>query len=159
MKTKIIAVFLTLIMVFCCFFASASTVNKKTEKFQLNSLNRAEIPTWLIGNYWKYDMNFIFVSREGSLIKFSIDARMIIQNEIKERLSEYIRYPEVTVSVKEFAGNKIIILGAITYPGIYTYRGAMTVVEAIAMARDFTSEGKRESVIVVSDNLTEHPKA
>ena len=81
-----------------------------------------------------------------------------LQNEIKERLSEYIRYPEVTVSVKEFAGNKIVILGAINYPGIYTYSGTMTVLEAIAMAGDFSDEGKRESVIVVSDNLTEHPK-
>ena len=81
-----------------------------------------------------------------------------LQNEIKEKMSEYIRYPEVTVTVKKFAGNKIIVLGAVTYPGIYTYSGTMTVLEAIAMAGDFTDEGKRESIIVVSDNLTERPK-
>ena len=62
MRTKIMAVFLTFIMVFCCFFASASTINLKTENIQSNSLNRAELPTWLIGNYWKYaSYTFYFI--------------------------------------------------------------------------------------------------
>ena len=81
-----------------------------------------------------------------------------LQEEIKQRLSEFVRFPEVTVSVVDFAGSKIIILGAVNYPGIYTYKGTMNLLEAIAMAGDFTSEGKRESVIVVSDNLTLEPK-
>ncbi len=77
-----------------------------------------------------------------------------LQYEMKERFSRYIRSPEVTVSVEEFIGNKIIILGAVGYAGIYTYKGTLDLVEAIAMAGDFTNESKRERVIVVSDNLT-----
>ena len=81
-----------------------------------------------------------------------------LQDEVNKRLSQYIRSPEATVSVTKFVGNKIIVLGAINYPGIYTYKGTMNLLEAIAMAGDFTDEGKRESVIVVSDNLTLQPK-
>lgn len=81
-----------------------------------------------------------------------------LQYELKQKLSQYIRSPEVTVSVKEFKGNKIIMLGEIASPGIYTFEGSINLLEAIAMAGDFTDEGKRESVIVVSDNLTEYPK-
>lgn len=81
-----------------------------------------------------------------------------LQNVVKERLSQYIRTPEVTISIKEFKGNKIIMLGAVAAPGIYTYEGSINLLEAIAIAGDFTNEGKRESIIVVSDNLTEHPK-
>jgi len=86
---------------------------------------------------------------------FTIDE---LQNIVKEKLSQYIRTPEVTVSIKETKGNKIIMLGEVSSPGIYTYEGSINLLEAIAMAGDFTNEGKRESVIVVSDNLTEHPK-
>lgn len=81
-----------------------------------------------------------------------------LQGKMRERLKEYIRVPEVTVSVAEFAGNKIIVLGEVGYPGIYTYKGAMNLLEAIALAGDFGVDGKRDSIIVVSDNLTPHPK-
>ena len=38
----------------------------------------AELPTWAVGNYWKYDMNFDFIARGGSITKLSINA--IINN-------------------------------------------------------------------------------
>ena len=81
-----------------------------------------------------------------------------LQVRLTEELSKYIRSPLVTVTVNEFVGNKIIVLGEVNYPGIYTYSGTMNLLEALALAGDFTKEGKRESVIVVSDNLTESPE-
>jgi polysaccharide export outer membrane protein len=81
-----------------------------------------------------------------------------LQDEIKTRLSEYVRSPQVTISVKEAAGKKIIVLGQVNYPGIYTFSGSIDVIEAIAMAGDFTPDGRRESIMVISDNLTEKPK-
>jgi polysaccharide export outer membrane protein len=81
-----------------------------------------------------------------------------LQDEIKTRLSEYVRAPQVTISVKEAAGKKIVILGQVNYPGVYTFNGTLDVIEAVAMAGDFTPDGRRESIMIISDNLTEHPK-
>ncbi|MCM8797667.1 MAG: polysaccharide export protein [Candidatus Omnitrophica bacterium] len=81
-----------------------------------------------------------------------------LQDVLRERLSQYIRSPEITVSIKETAGNKIIVLGEVNFPGVYTFAGTLSVIEAIAMSGDFNQSAKRDSVIVVSDNFTEHPK-
>ena len=82
-----------------------------------------------------------------------------LQNIIKEKLSEFIRFPQVVVSLKESAGNKIVVLGQVNYPGIFTFKGnAISVIEVIAMAGDFTTDGRRESVMIISDNFTAHPK-
>lgn len=81
-----------------------------------------------------------------------------LQDKLKEKFSEYIRYAQVTVTVKEYAGNKVVVLGEVIYPGVYTFTGSnISVMEAIGLAGDFQTTAKRESVIVVSDNLTERP--
>ena len=82
-----------------------------------------------------------------------------LQAVITEKLSEYIRFPQVIVSLLESAGNKIVVLGQVNYPGIFTFKGsAISIIEVIAMAGDFTTDGRRESVMVISDNFTDHPK-
>ena len=81
-----------------------------------------------------------------------------LQDEMKTRLSEYVRAPQVTISVKEAAGKKIVILGQVHYPGVYTFTGTLDIIEAIAMAGDFTQDGRRESIMIISDNLTPNPK-
>lgn len=81
-----------------------------------------------------------------------------LQDTLKEKFSLYVRNPQVTVSVKEPAGSKIIVLGWVNYPGIFTFTGALSVLDAIAMAGDFTIDAGMNNVIVVSDNFTEHPK-
>jgi len=82
-----------------------------------------------------------------------------LQNLIKDKLAEFIRFPQVIVSLKESAGNKFVVLGQVNYPGIFTFKGnAISLIEVIAMAGDFTPDGRRESVMVISDNFSEHPK-
>ena len=81
-----------------------------------------------------------------------------LQDEIKTKLSEYIRAPQVTITIKEAAGKKIVILGQVNYPGMYTFKGTIDIIQAIALAGDFTPDGRRESIMIISDNFTEHPK-
>jgi len=82
-----------------------------------------------------------------------------LQNIIQEKLVVYIRVPHVIVSLLESAGNKVVVLGQVNYPGIFTFKGnTISLIEVIAMAGDFTTDGRRESVMVVSDNFSEHPK-
>lgn len=81
-----------------------------------------------------------------------------LQEYMKEKLKEFVKFPQVLISVKESAFNQVVVLGEVEYPGVYPYRGMMDILTAIGLAGDFTDDGKRESVLVVSDNFTDHPK-
>ena len=55
--------------------------------------------------------------------------------DIAERLAaQYLRDPQVTVTVKEAASQKVTIDGAVTKPGVYEMRGATSLLQAVAMA-------------------------
>lgn len=82
-----------------------------------------------------------------------------LEEAIRERIAKYIKYPQVSVMMKEFSGDKIIILGEINYPGVYTYIGKTDLIEVIARAGDFTDRAREDSIIIVRGNLTENPKA
>lgn len=81
-----------------------------------------------------------------------------LQQDMKERLIVYMKFPELTVEVKETAGSTVIVLGEVIYPGIYSYKGQGDVLTAIGLAGDFTERAKRESILVVSDNFSDKPK-
>jgi polysaccharide export outer membrane protein len=81
-----------------------------------------------------------------------------LEKQIQERISEYVISPQVSLMMRKFSGNKIIVLGEVTYPGIYTYTGAINLIEAVGLAGDFTDQAHSESVIVVRGNLKENPQ-
>lgn len=81
------------------------------------------------------------------------------RENLREKLSFYVRYPDITVTVESVAGQKVIILGEVKYPGIYTFQGQLHLMEAIGLAGDVTKDAKRESIIIVSNNFTEYPVA
>lgn len=81
-----------------------------------------------------------------------------LEEKIRKKLSEFVKNPQVSVIVKEFSGDKIVVLGDVNYPGIYTYKGGVNLIEAIALAGDFTDEAHRESVLVIHGNLTKKPE-
>lgn len=55
--------------------------------------------------------------------------------DIAGRLSaQYLRNPQVTVTVKEAASQKITVDGAVTKPGVYEMRGSTSLLQAVAMA-------------------------
>ncbi len=77
---------------------------------------------------------------------------------ITERLSEFIRSPEVLVVFKNAAGKKIVVLGEVLTPGAYKVTGSKyTVMEAIALAGGFTRDAVLKSVIVIKGG-TKNPK-
>lgn len=80
-----------------------------------------------------------------------------LEKTLKAEFLKFIRYPEVTVTVLESTSNKVTILGEVYYPGVYSFKGSTDVVQAIGLAGDFLPTAKRESVIVISGNLTEKP--
>ena len=58
-----------------------------------------------------------------------------MSSDIAERLTaRYLRNPQVTVTVKEAASQKITVDGAVTKPGVYEMRGSTSLLQAVAMA-------------------------
>lgn len=58
-----------------------------------------------------------------------------LASDIAERLAtRFLRNPQVTVTVKEAASQKITVDGAVTKPGVYEMRGSTTLLQAVAMA-------------------------
>lgn len=80
-----------------------------------------------------------------------------LDNDITERLKEYIKFPEVSISIKKIGGNKVLVLGEVNGPGVYTLTGQKTVLEAITLAGGFTNDATVSSVIVIKGGLS-NPK-
>jgi polysaccharide export outer membrane protein len=58
-----------------------------------------------------------------------------MSDDIAGRLAaRYLQDPQVTVTVKEAANQKITIDGAVAKPGVYEMRGATSLLQAVAMA-------------------------
>ena len=58
-----------------------------------------------------------------------------LSSDIATRLSaQYLRDPQVTVTVTEAASQKITVDGAVTKPGVYEMRGTTSLIQAVAMA-------------------------
>ena len=75
-----------------------------------------------------------------------------------ERLKEYIRYPEVSVSIRKLGGKKVIVLGQVGKPGVYSVTGARTILEAIGLAGGFTDHAVSSSVILIRGGFS-NPEA
>ncbi len=81
-----------------------------------------------------------------------------LDRRITTRLKEYIRFPDVSISLKKMGGRKVIILGQVNNPGVYSLTGSSTLLEAIALAGGFTNDAVASSVIVIKEGLT-NPQA
>lgn len=81
-----------------------------------------------------------------------------LDERLTERLKEYIRHPEVSISIKKLGGRKVIVLGQIRNPGVYSVTGERTILEAIALAGGFTNHAASSSVILIRGGF-EAPEA
>jgi len=82
-----------------------------------------------------------------------------LDKEMTERLKEYIRFPDVSISLRAMGGQRVIILGEVKSPGVYSLKGRKTVLEAVALAGGFTKDAVLNSVIVIKGGLKNpHPK-
>jgi len=117
-----------------------------------------------------------------------------LQAKVEQELSNYIKFPDVTVTLRKIGleklpekmdvmvsivklssskietlqdvfievtntvGHKVIVFGEVAHQGVYLYKGTLNLLEAIAMAGGVKESGKRESIIVVSGNMTDSPQ-
>lgn len=72
-----------------------------------------------------------------------------LDEEITNRLKEYIRNPDVTIYITKFAGEKVFVFGEVVRSGIYTIIGKTSLIEALAQAGGWTRSAKICNVFVV----------
>lgn len=56
------------------------------------------------------------------------------QNELVEKLSAYIKQPQISVSITEFHSQPVSIIGEVASPGTHQLQGRKTLIEMISMA-------------------------
>lgn len=71
---------------------------------------------------------------------------------LTEKLKDgYLKDPQVTVSIKEFQSQKILIVGAVTKPGRYVLTGETKIIDALSMAGGITSSGGKRVILLRGD--------
>jgi polysaccharide export outer membrane protein len=72
-----------------------------------------------------------------------------LTQEITTRLSEFVKSPQVSISLKKMGGSKIIVLGEVMRPGVVSVTGAKTLLEAIGQAGGFSKDAVSSSVVLI----------
>ena len=75
-----------------------------------------------------------------------------LEQEIADKLKNYIAEPEVTVIVQQINSQKFNIMGQVVKPGSYSLATASTILDAIAVAGGFRDFAKQKSVYVLRQN-------
>ncbi len=72
---------------------------------------------------------------------------------ITEKLKDYIKYPEVSVTIRKIGGKKVILLGEVNKPGVYAVTGKSSVLELVALANGYTKDAVMSSVVLIRGGL------
>lgn len=83
-----------------------------------------------------------------------------LARDVERVLSEFIRSPQVTISVQDFVGtfgSQIRVLGEVVMPGPVPYRDRMTLLDAVLEAGGLTefAAGNRSKLVRTVDGRTE----
>ncbi len=57
-----------------------------------------------------------------------------LENTIAERLKEFVREPDVTVSIAEYRSQPVSVIGAVKNPGVHQLQGRKTLIEILSLA-------------------------
>jgi len=76
----------------------------------------------------------------------------LLDKRITEKYSERIKDLEVTIVLKEFAGQKIYVGGEVNNPGTIQLKNQMTLLQAIFHAGGFKRSANLQSVILIRNN-------
>ena len=61
---------------------------------------------------------------------------------------QFLRDPQISILVKDFASKKVSVLGEINKPGTFSYHDGMGVVEAISLAGGFTPMARTSNTTI-----------
>jgi polysaccharide export outer membrane protein len=75
--------------------------------------------------------------------------RTEVQKRLHDKIALYIKNPIINFRIINF---KVSVQGEVTLPGIYTVNSErITLIEALAMAKDLTIYGKRNNILIIRE--------
>ena len=80
-----------------------------------------------------------------------------IDAEITQKYALYVREPQVSVMIRKFGGKKVVVLGDVARPGVYTFTGDVRVVEALALAGDCTKYAVKNNILIIRGDIHKNP--
>ncbi len=75
-----------------------------------------------------------------------------LEQDIADKLKNYIAEPQVTVIVQQINSQRFNILGMINKPGSYALSNSATVLDAIALAGGFRDFAKQKAIYILRQN-------
>lgn len=97
----------------------------------------------------KVDSNGMIMLLLAGDIKASGKTVVQLRDEIRDRLLKYILDPQVSVYISTTQSQKVMVLGEVKNPGIFTLDSQITALEAITRAGGMTDDAKTERVFFV----------
>ncbi len=98
-----------------------------------------------------------YVTLRGAMGDVRVQGRTLpeLRQQLYEAYEPILREPVITIVLKEFEKPFFTVAGAVTTPGKYELRGALTVTQALAVAGGFTGEAKASQVLLFRRFSTE----
>lgn len=59
----------------------------------------------------------------------------LLSAEISNKLRQYLKSPQVAVTVKQAASRRVTVTGSVVQPGVYPLEGRLTLLQAVALAQ------------------------
>ena len=169
-----LALFFSIALGECAFASAQDAAKPATDSSQSNSSNtatgKAHDATFIIGvddvlaiNVWKEaDLTRTIPVRTDGKISLPLVGELQaagrtplqLEQEITEKLKNYMTDPEVSVMVQQINSEKVDVLGQVAKPGAYSLSTAPTVMDAIAAANGLKDFAKKKSIYVLRKNAS-----
>jgi polysaccharide export outer membrane protein len=81
-----------------------------------------------------------------------------LTDKIREKLLVYMKDPKISVNVLEYRSKKVLVLGEVKTPGLYSCESQLTAFEAIGLAGGYLKYAELRSILVIRDPYSKSPK-
>ena len=123
-----------------------------TERYLLNAGDVLEVSVWNEETLQKQ----VIILPDG-MISFPLAGQLMaqgksvtdIQMALKDKLTEYLSDPVVTVSVVNVSGNSIHIMGKVNTPGSFVMSQRIDVMQALSLAGGLSPYAEENNIIVL----------
>ena len=151
--------------------SSAGSAIPETDALAAESSGPSREPSYIVGTgdvfelkvlyHPEYDLSVTVPPDEMISIPrvhgFSVSGKTVrqIETDLAGHLSSVLEKPDVTVNLKVYSPQKILVLGKVEKPGLYPFERNLTIPQAIALAGGIQETGKVEDIVI----LPNAPKA
>jgi polysaccharide export outer membrane protein len=165
MANKLIAIILSLVVP--AFFTGCASPGPKTETAapELKQENQAMATEFVLGVGDSVDVSVYRHEDLKTSTKINPTGKIMFpligevqaagrsitdfQAEVKGRFAKYFVDPQVTVSVPTVQSHKILVLGEVRNPGVFSLDTDLTIMDAVARAGGWSSDAKRSNVLLL----------